>query len=256
MASSLTGKKIFGAGRGFAINNVANPTPTRFLVPQDMSITFKRQIKNLFGENQLAADNGVGETTVTGKITSGASNARILADLIFGVSSSSGQLTEVDNELGTLASHAYTVSGSANTPITDLGVVNTVNGKRYVRVAAASEVAGTSYSFSAGTYTFNAAETGTTFKFSYLETISASGETMTLSNQPMGRVGGFQGVMVFPWTNPSLTVEQDVLVLNNCVASDYEISTKVGDYGKPPFSFEASVDTSENLGTFTFSEVD
>jgi hypothetical protein len=254
LAYSLTGKKVFGAGRFFGINNVTNPTPARFMIPQDMSVSFKRQVKSLFGENQLAEDVGSGELSCTGKVTMGATNARILADLVFGIGSSTGQVMQADNELGTLASHAYTVVNSADTPITDLGVVNTTNGQRYIRVQAGSEVAGKSYGFNAGTYTFSAAETGTTFKFSYVYTLSTSGETLTIANQPMGRVGGFTAVLVFPWTDPSNTVEQDVLTLNNCIASDTEIAAKLGDYGKPTFSYEAAVDVTETLGTFTFAE--
>lgn len=255
MALSLTGKKIFGTGRFWGINNAANPTPARFMIPQDMNIDFKRSTKMLYGENMLAEDIGSGEMTVTGKVTAGATNPRIIGDLVFGVSGVTGQVMEADNELGTLASHAYTVVNSADTPLVDLGVVNTTNGKRYVRVAPASEAAGVSYSFNTatGVYTFAIGEAGTTFKFSYLYTL-ATGETLTLSNQAMGRVGGFTGVYVFPWTNPSLTVEQDVLTLNNCLATDTGIATKLGDYAKPTFGFEAAVDVNENLGTFTFAE--
>lgn len=256
MSLSLTGKKIFGTGRFFGINNAANPTPARFMIPQDMSVDFKRSTKMLYGENMLAEDIGSGEMTVTGKVTAGATNPRIIGDLVFGVSGSAGQTLEADNELGTLVTHAYTVTNSADTPLVDLGVVNTTNGQRYTRVAPASEVAGKSYSFNAatGVYTFNAAEAGTTFKFSYLYTVAASGESLTLSNQAMGRVGGFTGVYVFPWTNPSLVVEQDVLTLNNCLATDTGIATKMGDYAKPTFGFEAAVDVNENLGTFSFAE--
>ena len=254
VANSLTGKKIFGAGRFFGINNVTNPTPARFMIPQDMSVSFKRQTKSLFGENQFAEDIGSGELSCTGKVTMGATNARILADLVFGIGGTTGQVMQADNELGTLSSHAYTVTNSADTPITDLCVVNTTNGQRYTRVQAGSETAGKSYSFIAGIYTFNSAETGTTFKLSHLYTLSTQGETLTIANQPMGRVGGFTGVLVFPWTNPSNAVEQDVLTLNNCIASDTEITAKLGDYGKPTFSYEAAVDTSEMLGTFTFAE--
>lgn len=255
MSFSLTGKKIFGSGRFFGINNVTTPTPARFMVPQDMSIDFKRQTKSLFGENMFAEDVASGEASVTGKVTYAATSARVFGDLVFGdtASSATGQVMEADNELGTLTSHAYTALNVSDTPITDLGVVNTTNGQRYVRVASAP-AAGVSYSFSAGTWTFNAAETGTTFKFSYLYTLSSTGETLTLTNQPMGRVGGFTGVMIFPWTNQSNVVEQDILTLNNCISSDSTIASKLGDYAKPTFGFDAAVDVNETLGTFSFAE--
>jgi hypothetical protein len=45
-----------------------------------------------------------------------------------------------------------------------------------------------------------------------------------------------------------------VLTLNNCIASDTEIAAKLGNYGTPTFSYEAAVDVTETLGTFTFAE--
>lgn len=253
MTAPLNGKKTFGAGRFFAINNVTNPTPARFLVPQDMSATFKRSTKTLFGENMFAEDLASGEMNVTGKVTMGTTNARIFSDLVFGAGNSAGQVNEIDNELGTIATHIITVVESATWTV-DLGVVNTATGGRYKRVAAASEAAGVSYSVAAGVYTFATGETGVTFKISYLYGITSTGETVTMTNQPMGRIGGFTAIYVFPWTNPSNVVEQDVLTLNSCVASDSEIATKMGDYAKPTFGLEAAVDTNEVLGTFTFAE--
>src|SRR5208282_924003 len=110
----------------------------------------------------------------------------------------------------------------------------------------------TSYTFApaTGVYTFNASEAGTTFYFSYLYPVTATGETVTLANAPQGKVADFTAIYVFPWTNPGNVVEQDVLTLNSCIASDTEISTKNGDYTKPTFGFEAAVDSFGNLGTF------
>lgn len=254
--AALNGKKLFGAGRFWGINNITNPTPARFVLPQDMSITFKRGTKEIYGENQLAADTSSGEMSVTGKVTYGTTNSRVIAELLFGVSQAAGQTIEADNELGTLVSHAYTAVNGATFSM-DLGVVLVSSGKRYVRVAGGSEVAGTSYSVNTatGVYTFNAAEAGTVFKFSYNYTSAAAGTTVVLSNQPMGKGGGdFTSVYVFPWTNNSNQVEQDILTLNSCIASDAEISAKIGDYAKPTFAFAAACDTNDNLGTFSFAE--
>jgi hypothetical protein len=251
--TALNGKKIFGAGRFFGINNVSNATPARFVLPQDMSVTFKRGTKSLYGENQLAADVSGGELEVSGKVSYGTSNARVIADLLFGVGNATGQTLEADNELGTIATHAITVVNAATWTI-DLGVVNTVNGKRYQRVASGSETAGVSYSVASGVYTFASGETGTTFKISYLYTSASAGETVSLTNQLMGKVSDFSAVFVFPWTNNSNVAEQDVLTLNSCIASDAEIATKMGDYAKPSFGFTAACDTNDTLGTFSFAE--
>src|ERR1700678_3586470 len=250
---ALNGKKIFGAGRFFGVNNVTNPTPARFAVPQDMSVTFKRGVKSLYGENQLAEDVSGGELDVTGKVSYGTSNARVIASLLFGAATTTGQTFEADNELGTIASHTITVVNAAAWT-TDLGVVNVTTGARYQCVTSGSETAGVSYSVAAGVYHFASGETGTAFKISYLYAIAGSGETVALANQSQGKVSDFAAVYVFPWTNPGNVVEQDVLTLNSCVASDAEIATKIGDYAKPSFSFAAACDTNGNLGTFGFAE--
>lgn len=252
MAAS-NGKKIFGPGRFFGINNVTNPTPTRPALVQEMTVTFKRGTKALYGENQLAADVSGGEMDVTGKVTYATSNARLFADLLFGVGSATGQTLEADNELGTVAAGQIAVANAATWTI-DLGVVSTATGKRYQRVAAGSETAGVSYSVAAGVYKFASGESSTTFKISYLYTGASAGETLAITNQAMGKVSDFTAVMVFPWTNAGNTPEQDVLTLNSCIVSDSEIATKLGDYAKPTLSFAASCDSNDTLGSFAFAE--
>lgn len=251
MTTVLNGKKTFGAGRFFGINNVTNPTPARFSVPQDQSITFKRDVKSLFGESQLAADVAGGSMTVTGKVTLGTTVARIFADLIFGDAGSANQTLQADKEAGTVPAttpFTITVANSASWTV-DLGVRSVDTGALLTCVASASEVAGKSYSVAAGVYKFAAGDANKSFKISYLYTAANSGETVIMSNQPMGKTGNFTGVYVFPWGT-----EQDVITLNNCIASGTEISTKMGDYAKPTFDFEAACDNNDVLGTFSFAE--
>ena len=256
MTAPLNGKKIFGAARFFGINNVTNPTPARFGLPQDSTVTFKRGTKAIFGEKQLAADVSAGELDVSGKVTYGESNPRIFADLLFGDTGATGQTLEADGELGTVpASSTYTIQVTNHTTWTqDLGVVDVVTGKRMKCVAAAAEVAGVSYSVAAGVYTFASGDASMAKKISYLYTNSSAGETVVLSNQLMGRVGGFTAVNVFNWTNAAGVLEQDVLTLTNCIASDAEIASKMGDYAKPTFGYAAACDQTDSLGTFSFAE--
>lgn len=249
MTAAVNGKKIFGAGRFFGINNVSNPTPARFGVMQDQTITFKRSAKSLFGENQLAADVCGAELEVTGKVTMGTNNARILSDLIFGNAGTTGQVLEADKESGTVpgsSTYTVTVANSANWT-TDLGVRNVTSGKPMTRVASGPTTG--QYSVAAGVYTFAAADANVPVQISYLWSSSASGETVALTNQAMGKVGNFTAVMVFPWGT-----EQDVLTLNNCISTDHEIASKGGDYGKPTLGFMAACDTNDTLGNFTFSQ--
>jgi hypothetical protein len=248
MGNSITGKKIFGAGRFFGINNVANPTPLRAYVPQDQSIDFKVATKDLYGENKFPVAVAAGEMSVTGKVTMGAQNARIYADLLFNLASNTGSIVEADYEAGTVpGSVAYTITvANSATFTTDLGVVKASDGTVFLRVAS-SPAAG-QYSVAAGVYTFAAADANANVKISYLYTIS-SGEKLTMSNSLQGPAGAFTGIMMFPYAN-----DQDVLTLNNCISTDAGISTKQGDYTKPAFGFMAATDSSDTLGTFAFAQ--
>jgi|SRR5579871_1077577 len=258
MTTALNGKKIFGPGRHWLISNTTNPTPARPYLVQDQSLTFKREVKSIMGEKQLAADVSSGAMTVTGKVTFGATNARIFSDQLFtDAASISAYVAEADNEVGTIASHIITAVNSAFWT-RDLGVRNTTNGVRYACVANGSEVAGVSYSVASGVYTFASGETGTTFAISYLYTpassLTAQSGTITVANQIQGKVGASTAVMIFPWVNQAQVVETDILTLNLVLVSDHELSTKGSDYGKPTLSFEAACDANDNLGTFAFAE--
>lgn len=256
MTIPFNGKKLFGNGRGFSTLNAANPTPIRFNTVQDMSLTFKRKIEELFGEGQLADDIGSGSMSVTGKITTGGSNARIGADALFGNAGSLATLVkEADAESGTVAAttpYIVTVANS-ETWTQDLGVLDVATGNRMVRVSSAP-VAAVSYTVSAGVYTFAAGDEGALKKIWYLYTVSSAGEQVALTNVKQGKVGLSGIVLVFPWTPPGGTEEQDIVQLNACLFSDYELSTKMEAYGKPPISFTAGCDNTGSMGTLNFAE--
>jgi len=247
MTTSLTGKKLFGAGRFFGINGVTNPTPTRFQTMQDSSIDFKAATKSLFGENRLPVAVAVGEVTITGKVTLGANNSRMFADLLFSDAQSTGSILESDKEAWAIPTTPYqvTVTNSA-TWTTDLGVTDTT-GKVYTRVASSPTTG--QYSVAAGVYTFAAADTGLNVLVSYLYTSSTLGSKITVDNTVMGPAGSFQGVMVMPYGT-----EQDVFTFNNCITQGAAIANKNGDYAKPTFDFMCSTDSTDTLGTLSFAE--
>jgi hypothetical protein len=84
---------------------------------------------------------------------------------------------------------------------------------------------------------------------SYLYTAAANGEKLALANSLMGPAGNFTAVMAFFYAS-----KQDVLTLNNAIATDAGIATKQGDFAKPTFGFMACTDASDNLGTFSFDQ--
>ena len=68
MSNSATGQKVFGSGYFYGVPTAANPTPTAFGAAQNMSADFKRDIKPLWGTNQLPIEIASGKLTVTGKV--------------------------------------------------------------------------------------------------------------------------------------------------------------------------------------------
>ena len=256
MPNPLSGKPTFGAGRAFMTANVTNPTPVRAIVPQSQSIDFKRKVESLFGENQMAVAVGAGEMEVTGKVEYGKTNARMFSDILFGSSQSAGSYLEYDNEAATVpASSTYVITvANATNFLTDLGVVNATTGQIYTRVAAGSEVAGTSYSVvtsgvNKGKYTFASGDASANVKISYTGSISASGATVPMTNQLQGLTGNFSAVHVLPWG-----AEQDMFVFNNCIASSSGLSAKKSGFGGTTLDYMAAVDGTNALGTATFAE--
>lgn len=248
MTASVNGKPTFGAGRFFGVNNVSNPTPARTYVQQDMSIDFKQATKELYGEKKFAVAVAAGEMSVTGKVSMGAPNARMLGEYLFNTAGSSGQILEADKEAGTVpgsSTYTVTVANSANWS-TDLGVMK-VDGTVMTRVA--SGAAAGQYSVAAGVYTFASADANANVLISYLWANSGQGEKLALANSAQGPAGAFTAVMAFLYG-----AQMDVLTLNNAIATDVGFATKQGDFDKPTFGFMCAVDTSDNLGTFSFQD--
>lgn len=248
MVASLTGKKLFGAGRFFGINNVTNPTPTRFQTMQDSSIDFKAATKSLFGENRLPVAVAVGEVTITGKVTLGANNSRMFADLVFADAQTATTILESDKEAWAIPATPYQVTVTNNaTAIMDLGVTSTT-GKVYVRVASGPTTG--QYSYAAGVYTFAAADTLLNVLVSYEYTSSSvGGSEIVVANTLMGPAGSFTGVMTMPYGT-----EQDVFNFNNCITQGAGISLKNGDFAKPSFDFMCATDSTDTLGTLSFAQ--
>jgi hypothetical protein len=250
MPNSITGKKIFGAGRFFGINNVSNPTPARFYVPQDNTIDFKIATKTLTGENKFPVAVAQGDISVTGKVTYGAQNARVFADLLFNLGSTTGTIIEQEKETATIPSTPFQVTvANGATFKQDLGVMLASDGTVFVQVASSPATGQYSLNTTTGVYTFNSSDTGKAVVISYLYASASTGEKLVMTNSLQGPAGAFTGVSVFPYGS-----DQDVLILNNCIASDAGIGTKQGDYVKPSFGYMAATDSSDTLGTFAFSQ--
>lgn len=244
--ASVNGEQIFSAGRFFGINNVTNPTPARAYVPQDMSIDFKQSTKELYGEKKFAVAVAGGELSVTGKISMGADQPRILNDLLIQGSAAAGQILEADKEAITVGTSSGTIQvANASAFKTDLGVIKS-DGTVYTRMSAVAATGQYSVA-TTGVYTLSAGDEGTNLLVSYLYGNTSAGETVTMTNQPMGPAGAFTAVMAFIYGSG-----QNILTLNNAIATDHGVASKLGDFAKPTFGFMASTDSTDTLGTWSY----
>lgn len=243
------GQKVFGSGRFWGIPVSSAPTPTPFAVPQNITLDFKRDIKRLFGQNQFPVDIASGMLSVVGKVTMGTLNARLLNDLIMSGTLSTGQILPIANEsvAPSTTTGQITIANAAGFTL-DLGIYQVGTGVPLVEVVSTAPAAGQYHVTSTGLYTVNIADS-TSMKVSYLYS-TTGGQKIAMSNQPMGKIGAFQCVIAYLWGT-----EQSTIQLNSCMASDYGLATVLDDYQKPSFGFEAATDTSDNLGTMSFAEV-
>lgn len=251
-------QKVFGAGRFWGYPVGTAPTPTAFGLTQNMSLDFRRDVKRLYGANQLPADVAAGMLQVTGKATFAVQSGRMLNDLMLGATKSTGQKPWIANESATISgsSAAPSIVSVANTTSwsADLGVRGTVFGSSntpFTRIASTAPSSGQYFvsSSTPGVYTFSTLDGGAAVAISYLYA-ATGGETVTMSNQAMGKTGNFVAVMGLLWGTEKGTIQ-----LNNCMATDYGIQTVLDDYAKPTFGFEAAADDADNLGIYSFAEI-
>ena len=252
MVASVPMQTIFGAGSLWAVNqSVSNPTPIRLGITQDISVDFSRSVKTLVGQNSLPFAAAPGVITTKGKVSHGQISGRQLNDLFFAGNASTaggavGQTLVTDNEQQTAAANV-TIS---NTPFNeDLGVVYNSSGLPLTRMSVGSTNG--QYTVNAGgTYGFYGTDVGVTVNISYAyNTTTAGTTTYTLSSQPMGSTNTFQAVMYTIFNS-----KQANIILNSCIASKIGLATKLEDFMKPDFEFEAFANTAGNLGSIVCTQ--
>jgi hypothetical protein len=244
----------FGSGSVWGINSISNPTPARFGVTQEMSVDFSAKTVPIFGQNNLPVSVAKASLQTKGKITFGQFNGRVINELFFGATSASGQRLTIDSESGTIPTTPYQITvANAATFSTDLGVVYASGanlGLPLVRVASAPATGQYSVNTATGVYTFAAADTTIAVKISYDYTSASAGNTITIAQQAMGTANTFKTVMSLPYNG-----QKAQITLNACVSAKLSLATKLEDFVKPSFEFEAFADASGNLGTISVAEI-
>lgn len=244
----------FGSGVLFgnpnAGNTAANPTPQRFGILQEVQVTFKGDLKKLYGQNQFPVAKARGKIDVTCKGKIATLDPTMLNQLYFGQSSSAGLMRITDLESHAPGATVTPTNAVAGSLITDYGVVNKDTGLNMVKVAATPAVG--QYTFTQATtggtptaaeYGFNAAETASAVLLSYLYNDATKGVTIALNNQLMGYAPEFQALMYNNFRGKYFALQ-----LNSCVMGSLGIPSKQEDFWICDIDFDASTDVSDTLG--------
>lgn len=236
----------FGSGVLFGIPNsgnlAANPTPTKFGILQEASVEFKADLKKLYGQKQFAVATARGKIDVTGKCKIALLDPNGLNQLYFGQTASAGVNRMVIDE-----SHAPGASVNVTNHTTwarDYGVINADTGLNMTLALTSSPAVGSYFSSGAGVYVFNASETASAVKISYMETDSSNGTTISLTNQLMGYAPQFRALLTNNFRNKYFALE-----LNNCTMGQVSFPSKQDDFWIVDATFDANCDASDTLGS-------
>lgn len=242
---------VFGSGNlFFTRTDIANPTPRRVGVLQEVSVEFKFETKKLRGENRFPVDIAQAASDISGKYKLGQINGRLLADIL-GATAATGLKEPVSNEPGTVPTTPFqiTVAGAAAF-YEDLGVILAATGQQFERVASAPATG--QYSVSAGVYTFAAADTGKAVLISYNTTKAspvAPETSFTLVNNAMGAAPAFALNLFTLHRSKPLWLKLFAITF-----SGISMPLKMDDYMLPEGSFEAFADGSGNVAAWASKE--
>ena len=184
-----TGSMWAAATQDSAGNTIAVPIPVKFGELQDIGLDISRDLKMLYGQNNMPAAIGAGKMKFDFKAKFARIAGRVFNDLFFGQTLTSGTLQGVFNDLtgALIPTTPFTITvvpPSSGTWSRDLGVMD-ANGIPMVKVASAPATG--QYSQAAAVYTFAAADTGKKVFISYAYTATAaSARSITLTQQVMG----------------------------------------------------------------------
>lgn len=230
---------------------VANPTPVKFGVLQEVTLDIEFAQKELYGGNQFPVAIGRGAGKVSGSAKQAQINGLMWASLLFGQTPASGLLGDFQDTAGavipTTPFEITPTVPSSGTWSADLGVLD-ANANPMTRVAS-SPAAG-QYSVAAGVYTFAAADTGKTVFINYRYTATVTGaQKQTVLSQPMGYSPSFAVDLLMSYQGKQLTVH-----LYNATSAKLNLQTKVDDFLIPQFDFDAFADTQNRILDWSTNE--
>lgn len=223
---------------------IANPSPVKFGVLQEVTLDIEFSQKSLYGGSQFPVAIGRGQGKVTGSAKNAQINGLLWGSLLFGQAVQAGIQSIVQDTTGVaIPATPYTITPTppnTGTYLADLGVVDQ-NGNPMTRVASAPTTG--QYSLAGGVYTFAAADTTKVVFISYRYTAtSTTANKQTVLSQPMGYSPSFALDLLMNYQGNPLTVH-----LYNATSAKLALQTKLEDFLIPSFDFECFADTQNRV---------
>ena len=243
---------MFGSGVAIITPAGTTPTPINIGLLQEIQISAKSTVKELYGQYRDPLAIGAGTRKWTGKAKVARFSANVLNAIYFGATTPLGTtVTQTAYEADTVpASSTYVITtANASAWTADLGVIYAATGLPLTRVSSVS--AAGQYSVSAGVYTFNSADASAAVIISYNYTKTAGGLTIPV---PQALIGptltfGLNVTGVDPTNNKQFTAS-----FPNVVCTDFDFSTKLEDFSMPDFQFSLFTNAAGSIGTYNFPD--
>lgn len=250
--TNIVPQGIFGPGILYLTRtDIANSTPINAGFVQEFSTDIKFDLKELFGQNQLPLLVARGTGKCSGKIKAAVQSGQILNTLLFG---SGGVITPTKQyDFTTTAATPIPTTPFQITPAIpssgtwdkDLGVINFATGEPMTLVAS-GPTAG-QYSVAAGVYLFSTADNiagvSVVITCAYFFTAAATGQVLTINNQPIGTTPTFQ--IDYKSTLYGATYYARLF---NCVGGGWAMAHKLTDFASPEYDFSFFANASQQLG--------
>lgn len=241
----------YGLGHLFLTRrDIANGTPRRLGIIQEVTVDFKYDTKELFGGQKFAVDVAQGKNSISWKAKAGAINGRIMSEFAFGAAPTTGLIAGQNNETYTVPTTPYQVTVNASASFyEDLGVEYGTGGTTLEKVA--SSPAQGQYSCANGVYTFAAADVGQSIRISYSFTATGGlpNSRITVVNQDMGAIPPFS---LFLMPN-QYRAKQSILKLYANTLEGMSLPYKMDDYMLMDLSGKAFADDSGKVFDFSAS---
>ncbi len=252
-AANVVAQGVFGPGvLYFTSVSAANGTPYNIGAINELSVDFKSDVKELWGQKQFPLLVATGTKSVDVSIKAAKTSGSAINTFLLGGTFTIG--TEYD--ITTTASTAipgtpYQITPtppSSGTYNRDLGVINADTGQP-LKLVTGTPATG-QYAVSAGVYTFAAADTADNVKisFAYSFTSGAAGQSLIIPNNDIGTTE----VVTLDYKS-TLYGATYFLRLFNVVMTGVKTSHKVSDFMMPEYSGKAFANASDQIGIISLA---